>query len=299
MSTKTRERSWQGPAVLSYGFRPFFLAAGIYAALLILLWVPWFLGLIAIPTALPPAAWHGHELLFGFLPAVMAGFLLTAVPNWTGRLPVVGWPLRGLVALWLIGRAAIFLSLTLPPLAVAAATIAMPLALALVIGREIVAGRNWRNLKILAILAMLISVQALFHIELRRTGNPAASLRLAVAVAIMLIMMIGGRIIPSFTSSWLRPRGPGALPVPFNRGDGIALVLSGAALAGWFALALHRCRAAAGGRRPPHCRPRQCLASGALGAAADLRRAAGRHPTCGIRLHRHRLPAGGPRRSPG
>lgn len=222
--------------MLSYGFRPFFLLAGIYAALLILLWVPWFLGLIAIPTALPPAAWHAHELLFGFLPAVMAGFLLTAVPNWTGRLPVVGWPLGGLVALWLIGRAAIFLSLMLPPLAVAAATIAMPLALALVIGREIVAGRNWRNLKILAILALLISAQALFHIELWLTSRPAASLHLAIAVAIMLIMLIGGRIIPSFTSSWLRQKGAGALPVPFNRHDSIALVLSGAALAGWVAL---------------------------------------------------------------
>jgi uncharacterized protein involved in response to NO len=236
MTTMTRARSWHGPALLSYGFRPFFLLAGIYAALLILLWVPRFLGLIAVPTALPPTAWHAHELLFGFLPAVIAGFLLTAVPNWTGRLPVVGWPLGGLVALWLIGRAAIFLSLMLPPLAVVAATTAMPLVLALVIGREIVAGRNWRNLKVLVILVLLIAAQVLFHVELWRTGTPSASLSLAVAVAIMLIMLIGGRIIPSFTTTWLRRTGPGLLPVPFNSHDTAALVISGAALAGWFAL---------------------------------------------------------------
>ena len=235
-TTMRRVRSWQGPALLSYGFRPFFLLAGIYASLLILLWVPWFLGLIAIPSALPPVAWHAHELLFGFLPAVMAGFLLTAVPNWTGRLPVVGWPLGSLVALWLAGRAAIFLSPILPPLAVAVAAISLPLVLALVIGREIVAGRNWHNLTVLAIVALLIVAQTLFYIELWRTGRPAASLHLAIAVAIMLIMVIGGRIIPSFTANWLRRKGPGWLPVPFNSYDRFALALSGAALAGWLAL---------------------------------------------------------------
>jgi uncharacterized protein involved in response to NO len=236
MTTMARMRSWQGPALLSYGFRPFFLLAGIYAALLILLWVPWFLGLIALPSALPPVAWHAHELLFGFLPAVIAGFLLTAVPNWTGRLPVVGWPLGMLVALWLLGRLAVFFSLMLPPAVVAAAAIALPLVLELVIGREIVAGRNWCNLKILVILTLLIVAQALFHIELWRTGAPTVSVHLAIAVAIMLIMIVGGRIIPSFTTNWLRQRGAGRQVAPFSRFDSAALILSGMALAGWVAL---------------------------------------------------------------
>ena len=236
MTTMTRMRSWQGPALLSYGFRPFFLLAGIYAALLILLWVPWFLGLIALPSALPPVAWHAHELLFGFLPAVIAGFLLTAVPNWTGRLPVVGWPLAMLVALWLLGRLAVFCSLMLPAAVVAAAAIAFPLALGFVIGREIVAGRNWRNLKILVILTLLVVAQVLFHIELWRTGAPTVSVHLAIAVAIMLIMIVGGRIIPSFTTNWLRQRGAGPQVAPFSRYDSAALILSGMALAGWVAL---------------------------------------------------------------
>ena len=238
MTTMTRMRSWEGPALLSYGFRPFFFFGSLYAALLILVWVPWFLGLIAVPSALPPVAWHAHELLFGFLPAIIAGFLLTAVPNWTGRLPVVGWPLAGLVGLWLVGRFAVSFSLMLPPLAVAAAAITHPLALAAVIGREIAAGRNWRNLKVLVILTLLIAAQALFHIELWRTGRPAASLHLAIGVAIMLIMIIGGRIIPSFTTNWLRQKGPGPLPVPFNRADSAVMIVSGAALAGWFALSV-------------------------------------------------------------
>ena len=232
----TRARSWEGPALLSYGFRPFFFLGSLYAGVLILLWVPWFLGAISLPIALPPVAWHAHELLFGFLPAVIAGFLLTAVPNWTGRLPVVGWPLASLVALWLIGRATIFFSLMLSPIGVAAAAISFPLALAIVIAREIVAGRNWRNLAVLIIFALLIAAQILFHFELWRTGKAVASIHLAIAVPIMLIMVIGGRIIPSFTTNWLRQANPGRLPVPFDRYDRFALIVSAVALTGWFAL---------------------------------------------------------------
>ncbi|MBN8910655.1 MAG: NnrS family protein, partial [Rhizobiales bacterium] len=92
------------PAVLSLGFRPFFLLGALFAVIMVALWVPWFLGFIEVPTAFAPIAWHAHELLFGFVPAIVAGFLLTAVPNWTGRPPVAGWPLAGLVLVWLVGR---------------------------------------------------------------------------------------------------------------------------------------------------------------------------------------------------
>ncbi len=88
-TTMVLRRAWAGPALFSYGFRPFFLFAALQAALMAALWVPWYLGLISLPSAFPPTVWHSHEMLFGYGPAVIAGFLLTAVPNWTGRLPVV------------------------------------------------------------------------------------------------------------------------------------------------------------------------------------------------------------------
>ena len=131
-----RMRAWRGPAVFSYGFRPFFLIAGGYAALVILVWLLVLTGNLPAPGAWPPLAWHSHELVFGFLPAVIAGFLLTAVPNWTGRLPVVGWPLAGLVAVWVAGRIAVAASGFLPGVVVAATAVAFPITLAAVLDGE-------------------------------------------------------------------------------------------------------------------------------------------------------------------
>ena len=80
------QRDYQGPAILSWGFRPFFLLGAIYAALAIPVWLAMFAHGLPIPTAFAPRDWHVHEMLFGFVAAILGGFLLTAVPNWTGRL---------------------------------------------------------------------------------------------------------------------------------------------------------------------------------------------------------------------
>lgn len=105
MTTKTRGipryRTWEGPALLQQGFRPFFLAAGVWAAAALVLWLSMLQGRASLPTAFDPITWHAREMLFGFAAAAMAGFLLTAVPNWTGRMPLQGVPLAGLAALWL------------------------------------------------------------------------------------------------------------------------------------------------------------------------------------------------------
>jgi uncharacterized protein involved in response to NO len=238
MTTMTRVRAWHGPALFSYGFRPFFLFGGIHAALMIAIWVPWFLGFIALPSALPPVAWHAHELLFGYVPAIVAGFLLTAVPNWTGRLPVTGMPLVLLFACWLVGRVSIAVSQYLSQGTTVALSLLFLVALLGVIGREIVAGRNWRNLKVWVAVALLACAQAGFHWEVIETGSPLISSRLAIAATIMLIMIIGGRVTPSFTTNWLRRANPGRLPAPPDRFDEIALAVSGAALIGWIALPL-------------------------------------------------------------
>lgn len=237
-TTMARARAWTGPALFSYGFRPFFLFGGVYAGLLVAVWTLFQFGLAPLPSALPPLAWHAHELLFGYAPAVVAGFLLTAVPNWTGRLPVVGMPLVWLSALWLVGRFAVAFFGFVGPFALYALTIAFPLALAIVIGREIVAGGNWRNLKVLAAIVMLAVAQTLFHVELWRTGHPKLGERLAIATLVLLIAIIGGRIIPSFTINWIKRANPGRMPVPFSAFDKVAMVAAGVALLAWTALPL-------------------------------------------------------------
>lgn len=239
ISTAEQMRAWTGPAVLIYGFRPFFLGAAVWAALAMALWVPMLSGLPILPTAFDPVSWHAHEFLFGYLGAVVAGFLLTAVPNWTGRLPIVGWPLGALAALWVAGRLVVATSAVLPPPVVGAIDLAFPLALAAAIGREIVAGRNWRNLIVLGMLAVFALGNGLFHWEAARGGYAAQGygLRLGLAAGLMMMAVIGGRIMPSFTRNWLVRRGPGRLPVPpMQRFDRIALLVLLAALLLWVAM---------------------------------------------------------------
>ena len=110
MTQIPRLRPYAGPAVLSYGFRPFFLLGSIWAGLEVLAWLPMFYGELSLTTVFSPRDWHVHEMLFGYVPAIIAGFLLTAIPNWTGRLPLQGQPLLGLVLAWLAGRIAVLLS---------------------------------------------------------------------------------------------------------------------------------------------------------------------------------------------
>ena len=187
-----RVRAWQGPAILSYGFRPFFLLGALWAALAMLLWVFMLTGRDVLPTAFDAVSWHAHEMLFGYLGAVMAGFLLTAVPNWTGRLPVTGWPLLGLATLWVLGRGAVAVSALLPWTVVALADLALPLALAGFLAREIVAGRNWRKLPVSGLLTLWTLANALYHLEAARDGYPAGGLglRIGLATAIMMIALM-------------------------------------------------------------------------------------------------------------
>lgn len=160
-----RYRPWKGPALLQHGFRPFFLAAGLWAAGALVLWLAMLAGAIALPTAFDPITWHAHEMLFGFAGAAVAGFLLTAVPNWTGRMPLQGLRLAGLAALWLAGRAAVGLSESTGPLAAAALDLAFPAALLGAVVREILAGRNWRNLPVCLALASLLAANVLTHLD--------------------------------------------------------------------------------------------------------------------------------------
>lgn len=237
-STAQQMRVWRGPALLSFGFRPFFFAAGLWAVLSMLLWLAMLRGLLTLPTAFDPVSWHAHEFLFGYLGAVVAGFLLTAVPNWTGRLPIVGWPLGGLFSLWIVGRLAVAFSEGVPPLLVALAALLFPVALAAAIAREIISGRNWRNLVVLAMLIVLILGNAVFHWEAARGlyAGDGFGLRLGLGAGVMMIAMVGGRVVPSFTRNWLVKRASPVLPVPpMQRLDKLALVVLVLTLLSWVA----------------------------------------------------------------
>src|SRR5215203_3783219 len=133
-----RLRRNDGAAILSYGFRPFFLLGSIYAGLAILAWLPMFQGELQVATALAPRDWHVHEMLYGYLPALITGFLLTAVPNWTGRLPLQGKPLLVLVVIWLAGRLAVTASAWIGSFGAALLDLAFLATITAAVAREII-----------------------------------------------------------------------------------------------------------------------------------------------------------------
>lgn len=230
-----RTNAYSGPTLFSYGFRPFFLFGAFYAGLTILMWVPFYLGNVELPLALAPADWHMHETLFGFLPAVIAGFLLTAVPNWTGRLPVNGNALIVLILAWALGRIVTNISGLVPLWSVVALNLVFPLLFVAAIFREIMAGKNWRNLKVLVMFSVLIVAQIWFYAALLTGGGTRPAAYLALSVVLMLIMLIGGRILPSFTRNYLVKRQSETLPAPFGGFDKISVLLSAAVLLGFVA----------------------------------------------------------------
>jgi uncharacterized protein involved in response to NO len=177
-------------------------------------------------------------MAFGFGGAVVAGFLLAAIPNWTGRMPLQGAPLGGLVALWLLGRVAVFFSASMPAPVAMMLDLAFPAVFFLVVAREIVTGRNWRNLPMLIALALLFVGNMLTHLEamdIAETGSLGARMRIATLA--MLVALVGGRITPSFTRNWLVKTLPGAVePAPFGVLDRVALATTLLPLVAWVAL---------------------------------------------------------------
>ena len=224
-----------GPVLLSYGFRPFFLGGAIWAILAMLFWI------LSLTLGMPLGGsygglnWHAHEMVFGFSSAVLAGFLLTAIPNWTGGLPVSGTPLALLCGVWLAGRL-VFLEPDLIDVrfAVAVDSLFLPLLLS-ICAREIIAGRQWKNLKVLVGVATVMGANLVFHYLILTDGDVALANRIGVSAYVLLVMVIGGRIVPSFTRNWLNKMGKTRFPVPFNRYDGFCILVGMAACIGWIA----------------------------------------------------------------
>jgi uncharacterized protein involved in response to NO len=228
-----RFRAHQGWPLLANGFRPFFLFGSVYAGLAILVWLPVFYGEITLTSAFAPRDWHVHEMLYGYLPAVITGFLFTAIPNWTGRLPIQGTPLLVLVMVWIAGRLGVTFSAETGWLAAMLVDASFLLLVAAAAAREILAGRNWRNLNVVMLVLLLLTGNVAFHLEAHFHGAADTGIRIGIGVVVLLISLIGGRIIPSFTRNWLVRENPGRLPVPFGRFDVIVVAIGALALIVW------------------------------------------------------------------
>ena len=220
-------------ALLQNGFRPMFLLAGIWAPIAMAGWITMLSGLLVLPIALPPLAWHPHELLFGYAGAVIAGFLLTAVPNWTGRLPVRGYPLLGLVCLWLAARFASLGAGIVGAALAATLDVGFWVVLAGLTGREVLVRRNWHNLPIIALVALMGIACGLSQAEAFGAATGPLGRRLGLGAILVLIGLVGGRVVPSFTRNWLAKRKGAALPASFGRFDLVAMAMLLVAVAVW------------------------------------------------------------------
>ena len=225
-------RRYSGPPIFSFGFRPFFLCSALWAAAAVPIWVASFTLGDGRVGALDGRVWHIHEMLFGYLGGVIAGFLLTAVPNWTGRLPVTGAGLAGLFALWVAGRLAGFApaSLAVPAAVVEAAFL---IVFAAVVWREVLAARNRRNLPVCLMVTVLALANVAFHLRGEFPAVGPGAERAAVAVIIGLVALIGGRVTPSFTQNWTVAQGIATRPTAFNGFDKATLALTAVALVSW------------------------------------------------------------------
>jgi uncharacterized protein involved in response to NO len=215
---------YAGPAFLSYGFRPFFLGAALFAGLAVLFWMVLYAGKERADFLYPPRDWHVHEMLFGYLPALIAGFLLTAMPNWTDRMPLRGAPLLFLFLLWLIGR--LLMAGPLTGAATAAVIDGSFLALlALYIWREIVVAGVWDRAPIGILVSLYAITNILFHLSALRGVATDFPERLALAVMTLMLTVIGGRLTPTFTREFFAQRYMPGPPEIFSPLDGIAIAL--------------------------------------------------------------------------
>jgi len=214
---------YAGPAFLSYGFRPFFLGAALFTGLAVLAWVALFAGMASAGFLYSPREWHVHEMLFGYLPALIAGFLLTAMPNWTDRMPLRGLPLLLLFLLWLGGR----LLMAFPWVGATTAAVvdgAFLVLLATYIWREIVIAGSWDRAPIGILVSLYACANMLFHEAALRGAPTDFPERFALSVMTLMLTIIGGRLTPTFTREFLEDRNIAKLPEVFSLMDGVAIV---------------------------------------------------------------------------
>jgi uncharacterized protein involved in response to NO len=220
--------------ILRGGFRPFFFGGAAWGLIALTLWICTLAGEVSLPTAFDPLGWHRHEMLFGFVGAIVAGFLLTAIPNWTGRLPIAGPPLASLFGLWLAARLGVLFSGEVGRLIPAILDVGFYLTLALVGAREVLLSKN-RNLPIVGMVLLFGAANALDHAGAAGLiGNADLGWMFALSLVVLMISLIGGRITPSFTRNWMVKQGITAgLPTQPARFDMVVIGATALALLFW------------------------------------------------------------------
>lgn len=225
-----------GIAFFSYGFRPFFLFAAVWAAIAVPVWLAAYVHGYVIPGALPAMIWHAHEMIYGYALAAVTGFLLTAVPNWTGRLPVRGPRLALLASLWLAGRVALLTTPVIGAGAAAAIDLSFTLVLIATVATEVAAARSFHNLPVVLTLGLLFAGNLLVHLHALDIAYTAAlGNRVGIATLVALVSLIGGRIVPSFTRNWLAKHRPQLAPAPNDAFDTGCLLVIVVGLVAWVA----------------------------------------------------------------
>lgn len=207
--TQTEAKPRPGFALFEYGFRPFFLLVGLHGAVMVPAWLAVLYGATQLPDAIPPLFWHAHQMVYGFAAAGLAGFMLTAVPSWTGAPARRGVPLIGLVLLWLAGRIVMTFPGPLPAWAAAIVDLAFLPALAFAIAGPLVASGKRRNLMLLVPLTLFWAGDAMMQAQFLGLADDTAmtGARLGIDVMLLMIAVIGGRIVPTFTANVLRASG--------------------------------------------------------------------------------------------
>jgi uncharacterized protein involved in response to NO len=223
---------YDGPPFFSFGFRPFFLGAALFAGVAVPVWILIFAGAGAPGFLYLPREWHVHEMLFGFLPAVMTGFLLTAMPNWTGRMPLRGMPLAALWVLWLAGRVVVAAAASAPVIA-AIIDAGFLVAVAALVWRELAAAKMWNRLPIGALITLYAGANILFHVLALRGLPTDVAERVALSVILLLLTVIGGRVTPAFTGEYLKELRITTPPASFSRVDGLSMLLVLIACLAW------------------------------------------------------------------
>jgi len=228
----SERQAYQGPAFFSYGFRPFFLGAALFAGVAIPAWVLMLAGLGDAAALSGPRDWHVHEMVFGFLPAVITGFMLTAIPNWTDRSPIRGKELIVLFVLWLAGRLIMAIP-RVPPITSAIVDGAFLVTVAGLVWREIAAGKSWNRAPMGVLISLYAGANIVFHVMALSGAATNLPVRMALALVMVLLALIGGRVTPSFTEEFLTEHGKTQRPAPFSRFDGASIVLVAIAAVAW------------------------------------------------------------------